>query len=70
MRARSRYTLCEHAAGNRRVLMGLCADALALGVAKNAKRLDEGLYLEMAGAEHRPARPKPAPPRTKPSARR
>jgi type II secretory pathway predicted ATPase ExeA len=64
-------TLCEHAAGNRRVLMGLCADALALGVAKNAKRLDEGLYLEMAGAEHRPARPKPVPARSsKPSSAR
>jgi type II secretory pathway predicted ATPase ExeA len=54
-------TLCEHAAGNRRVLMSLCADALALAVAKNAKRLDEDLYLEIAGAEHRPSRPKPAP---------
>jgi general secretion pathway protein A len=55
-------TLCEHAAGNRRVLMSLCADALALAVVKNAKRLDEDLYLELAGAEHRPARPKPAIP--------
>lgn len=64
------HTLCEHAAGNRRVLMSLCADALALGVARNAKRLDEGLYLELAGAEQRPARPKPAPPaRTKPARR-
>jgi type II secretory pathway predicted ATPase ExeA len=53
-------TLCEHAAGNRRVLMSLCGDALALAVVKNAKRLDEDLYLELAGAEHRPARPKPA----------
>jgi general secretion pathway protein A len=63
-------TLCEHAAGNRRVLMSLCADALALAVAKNAKRLDEGLYLELAGAEHRPARPKPAAPARTQSARR
>jgi type II secretory pathway predicted ATPase ExeA len=63
-------TLCEHAAGNRRVLMGLCADALALGVVNNAKRLDEGLYLEMAGAEHRPARAKPMPARSKPSSTR
>jgi general secretion pathway protein A len=55
------HTLCEHAAGNRRVLMSLCADALALGVTKNAKRLDEGLYLELASAEHRPAPAKPAP---------
>ena len=63
-------TLCEHAAGNRRVLMNLCADALALAVAKNAKRLDEDLYLELAGAEHRPARPKPAPPARTRSAHR
>jgi type II secretory pathway predicted ATPase ExeA len=65
-------TLCEHAAGNRRVLMNLCNEVLALAVSKNAKRLDEGLYLEMTSAEHRPARPKPAapPPRTKSSSRR
>lgn len=63
-------TLCDHAAGNLRVLMGLCADALALGVAKSAKRLDETLYLEMTGVEHRPARPKPPSARDKPSARR
>jgi len=55
-------TLCEHAAGNRRVLMSLCADALALAVAKNATRLDQDIYLDLAGADHRPARPKPAPP--------
>jgi general secretion pathway protein A len=53
-------TLCEHAAGNRRVLMNLCAEALALGVATSAKRLDEGLYLELAGAERRPSRARPA----------
>ena len=54
-------TLCEHAAGNRRLLMNLCGDALALGVSKNAKRLDDGLYLEMTGADQRahPPRPKP-----------
>jgi type II secretory pathway predicted ATPase ExeA len=63
-------TLCEHAAGNRRVLMSLCADALALAVVKNAKRLDEDLYLELAGAEHRPARPKPAAPARTRSAHR
>ena len=61
-------TLCEHAAGNRRLLMNLCGDALALGVSKNAKRLDDGLYLEMTGADQRPhtPRPKPAPVRDKP----
>ena len=65
-------TLCEHAAGNRRVLMNLCNELLALAVAKNAKRLDDGLYFEMTSAEHRPARPTPvaAPPRPKPAVRR
>src|SRR5690606_24251557 len=50
-------TVCEHAAGNRRVLMNLCNELLALAVAKNAKRLDESLYLDMTNADHRPSRP-------------
>jgi len=64
-------TVCEHAAGNRRTLMNLCNELLALAVAKNAKRLDDELYLAMTSVEHRPARPKPAalPPRTKSSSR-
>jgi type II secretory pathway predicted ATPase ExeA len=61
-------TVCEHAAGNRRVLMQLCNELLVLAVAKNAKRLDESLYLELTSAEHRPARA-PAPVRTKPARR-
>lgn len=62
-------TVCEHAAGNRRTLMNLCHELLALAVAKNAKRLDEELYLAMTSAEHRPARPKlpAAPPRARSS---
>jgi len=62
-------TVCEHAAGNRRALMNLSNELLALAVAKNAKRLDEELYLAMTSAEHRPARPKPPTPpsRTKSS---
>jgi general secretion pathway protein A len=55
-------TVCEHAAGNRRALMNLSNELLALAVAKNAKRLDEDLYLAMTSAEHRPARPKPPTP--------
>jgi type II secretory pathway predicted ATPase ExeA len=64
-------TVCEHAAGNRRTLMNLCNDLLALAVAKNAKRLDDELYLAMTSADLRPARPKPPapPPRTKSSSR-
>ncbi|MGH9888159.1 MAG: ATPase [bacterium] len=61
-------TVCEHTAGNRRVLMHLCNELLVLAVAKNAKRLDESLYLELTSAEHRPARA-PAPARTKPARR-
>lgn len=61
-------TVCEHAAGNRRVLMQTCNELLVLAVAKNAKRLDESLYLELTSAEHRPARA-PAPVRTKPARR-
>ena len=60
-------TVCEHAAGNRRVLMHLCSELLVLGVAKNAKRLDESLYLEMTNAD-RPVRATTAP-RAKPARR-
>jgi type II secretory pathway predicted ATPase ExeA len=63
-------TVCEHAAGNRRVLMNLCNELLALAVAKNAKRLDEGIYLELTSADHRPARATAASTaRTKPARR-
>jgi type II secretory pathway predicted ATPase ExeA len=58
-------TVCEHAAGNRRVLMNLCNELLALAVAKNAKRLDESLYLDMTSADHRPSRPSATPTRAK-----
>jgi general secretion pathway protein A len=62
-------TVCEHAAGNRRVLMNVCNELLALAVAKNAKRLDESLYLDMTNADHRPSRPSATPTRAKPARR-
>jgi general secretion pathway protein A len=62
-------TVCEHAAGNRRVLMNLCNELLVLAVAKNAKRLDESLYLDLTSADHRQARTVAPPARAK-SARR
>lgn len=62
-------TVCEHAAGNRRVLMILCNELLALAVAKNAKRLDESLYLDMTNADHRPSRSTATPTRAKPARR-
>jgi len=62
------HTVCEHAAGNRRVLKQLCNELLALAVAKNAKRLDESLYLELTSADQRPARAA-TPARAKPARR-
>jgi general secretion pathway protein A len=62
-------TVCEHAAGNRRVLMNLCNELLLLAAAKKAKQLDESVYLEMTSADHRPSRAATAPARTKPARR-
>lgn len=62
-------TVCEHAAGNRRVLMNLCNELLALAVARNAKRLDESVYLELTTADHRPTRTPATAARTKPARR-
>ncbi len=62
-------TVCEHAAGNRRVLMNLCNELLLLAVAKKAKQLDESLYLELTSTDHRPTRATAAPARTKPARR-
>jgi general secretion pathway protein A len=62
-------TVCEHAAGNRRVLMNLCNELLVLAVAKNAKRLDESVYLELTSADHRPARAPTSTARAKPARR-
>jgi type II secretory pathway predicted ATPase ExeA len=62
-------TVCEHAAGNRRVLMNLCNELLALAVAKNAKRLDESLYLDLTNADHRPSRATATATRPKPARR-
>lgn len=62
-------TVCEHAAGNRRVLKQLCNELLAIAVAKNAKRLDESLYLELTAADQRPSRASTTPTRSKPARR-
>lgn len=63
------HTVCEHAAGNRRVLKQLCNELLALAVAKNAKRLDESVYLELTSADQRASRASATPTRTKPARR-
>jgi type II secretory pathway predicted ATPase ExeA len=40
-------TLCEHAAGNARALMTMAGDLLAEGAKREARQLDEQLYLEV-----------------------
>jgi type II secretory pathway predicted ATPase ExeA len=50
-------TLCEHAAGNLRVLMGMAAELLDAGLLRDARQLDEKLFLETFAV--------PAPPETK-----
>jgi len=41
------HTLCEHAAGNLRILMTMAAELLDAAIQKDKKQLDEGLYLEV-----------------------
>ena len=43
-------TLCDHAAGNYRVLTTLAADLLAAGAERECPQLDEKLYLEVFAA--------------------
>jgi type II secretory pathway predicted ATPase ExeA len=40
-------TLCEHATGNYRALMTMAGEMLAAGAQREAKQLDEKLYLEL-----------------------
>lgn len=43
-------TLCEHAVGNYRILMGLAAELLATAAEQELPHLDEKLYLQCFGA--------------------
>ena len=53
-------TLCEHAAGNLRLLMNLANDLLAAACHQERETLDEKLYFEVFALD-----PKPAPKRTR-----
>jgi type II secretory pathway predicted ATPase ExeA len=46
-------TLCEHAAGNYRVLCNMAAELLAEGLRRQSAQLDEKLYLEVFGPASR-----------------
>lgn len=56
--------LADHAAGNYRILMGLANDVLELGIQKEARSLDEGLFLELSQRD----RPSPKRPKSRRSA--
>jgi type II secretory pathway predicted ATPase ExeA len=49
-------TLCEHAAGNLRLLMNMANDLLVTACSQNLETLDDKLYLQLFSPE-----PKPAP---------
>lgn len=50
------HTLCDHAAGNLRVLTTMAAELLAHAARRERATLDETLYLEVFGAPAAPAR--------------
>jgi general secretion pathway protein A len=47
-------TLCEHAAGNFRVLCTMAGELLTEGLQREASQLDEKLYLEVFGSASKP----------------
>jgi type II secretory pathway predicted ATPase ExeA len=50
------HTLCDHAAGNFRVLTTMAAELLAHAAQRECTKLDETLYLELFGESVSPAR--------------
>ena len=53
-----RNTLCDHAAGNYRILTAMSADLLAAGAQKNLPQLDEKLFLEVYAQPNTPRQAK------------
>lgn len=54
-------TLCDHAAGNYRVLTNMAAELLAAAVQRECTQLDEKLYLEVFAAPRTKAKSRPRP---------
>ena len=67
MTAELMSTLCDHAAGNYRVMTNMAAELLAAAVQKECTQLDEKLYLEVFAAPRAAAKSRP---RAKAAARR
>ncbi len=53
-------TLCDHAAGNYRILTTMAAELLSAGARREAGQLDEKLYLEVFASPRPPAAPSAA----------
>jgi type II secretory pathway predicted ATPase ExeA len=49
-------TLCEHAAGNLRLLMNLSNDLLAAACQQECEQIDEKLYFEVFALDPKPAK--------------
>jgi type II secretory pathway predicted ATPase ExeA len=54
-------TLCDHAAGNYRVMTNMAAELLAAAVRKECTQLDDKLYLEVFAAPRVAPKPRPQP---------
>ena len=61
MRSGLQQTLCEHAAGNLRLLMNMANELFLTACSQNLESLDEKLYLQVFNPD-----PKPAPRRLRP----
>lgn len=55
-----RHTLCDHAAGNYRILTTMAAELLAAAAQRELPQLDEKLYLEVFAQPEAPAPRRPA----------
>ena len=63
MTAQLRQTLCDHAAGNYRILTTMSAELLSAAAKREVAQLDEKLYLEIFAPPQRPTPHPPRPPR-------
>jgi general secretion pathway protein A len=58
-----RHTLCDHAAGNYRILTTMAAELLAVGAQREIAQLDEKLYLDVFAQPDSPPKRRAAPTR-------
>ena len=61
MTAPLRHTLCDHAAGNYRILTTMAAELLAAAAQKDLPVLDEKLYMDVFAPPAKPTQRRAAP---------